>query len=71
MELRSASWPCCIVGWVPEIHQTASIGCTANARSAESLRLLYDQIGNFDLFTSSHSWQAFMLLQSLGSKSLQ
>ncbi|CAL1136105.1 unnamed protein product, partial [Cladocopium goreaui] len=26
-------------------------------------RLLYEQIGNFDFFTSSHSWQAFTLLQ--------
>ncbi|CAK9042641.1 unnamed protein product [Durusdinium trenchii] len=26
-------------------------------------RLLYEQLGNFDFFTSSHSWQAFMLLQ--------
>eukprot|EP00438_Fugacium_kawagutii_P013839 Skav219980 [mRNA] locus=scaffold137:52766:68938:- [translate_table: standard] len=28
-------------------------------------RLLYEQIGNFDFFSSSHSWQAFMLLQIL------
>jgi len=26
-------------------------------------RLLYEQLGHFDFFTSSHSWQAFMLLQ--------
>ncbi|CAE7243842.1 Cebpz [Symbiodinium sp. CCMP2592] len=26
-------------------------------------RLLHEQIGQFDLFTSSHAWQAFLLLQ--------
>ncbi|CAE7262902.1 Cebpz [Symbiodinium natans] len=26
-------------------------------------RLLYEQIGQFELFTSSHAWQAFLLLQ--------